>query len=42
MIVPLRTFHRRIAGHNDVSLIHVSAKDGVFTEEIELELRRLL
>ncbi|WP_305909124.1 ABC transporter permease [Methylomarinum sp. Ch1-1] len=42
VIVPLRTFQRRIAGNNDVSLIQVSARDGVSTEEVEQDLRRVL
>lgn len=42
VIVPLRTFQRRIAGNNDVSLIQVSAGDGVSTDEIKLAMQRML
>ena len=42
VIVPLRTFQRRIAGNNDVSLIQVSARNGVSTDDIKQELRQLL
>lgn len=42
VIVPLRTFQRRIAGNNDVSLIQVSAGDGVSTDEIKQAMQRML
>ncbi|PPK66916.1 putative ABC transport system permease protein [Methylobacter tundripaludum] len=42
VIVPLRTFQRRIAGNDDVSLIQVSAKDDISTDAVKQELQRLL
>lgn len=43
VILPLRTFHRRIAGNSDVSTMYVSVREGVSTErakeEIELVMR---
>jgi len=42
VIVPLRTFQRRIAGNDNVSLIQVSAKDGISTDAVKQELQRLL
>jgi len=42
IIVPLRTFQRRIAGNEDVSIIQVSVKDGVSTDMIKTELGRLM
>ena len=42
VVVPLRTFQRRIAGNQDVNLIKVSVKDGVNTEDIKHELERIM
>ncbi len=42
IIVPLRTFQRRIAGNEDVSMIQVSVKDGYSTERVKQEIGRLL
>jgi putative ABC transport system permease protein len=42
IVVPLRTFQRRIAGNEDVSIIQVSAKDGASTERVKRDIRRLL
>ena len=42
VVVPLRTFQRRIAGNEDVSIIQISAKDGVSTERVKQEIGRLL
>ncbi|MCL7423095.1 MAG: ABC transporter permease [Methylobacter sp.] len=42
VIVPLRTFQRRIAGNNDVRLIQVSARDGASTDAVKLDMRRVL
>ena len=42
IVVPLRTFQRRVAGNEDVSIIQVSAKDGVSTERVKQEIGRLL
>jgi len=42
VIVPLRTFQRRISGNDDVSLIRLSVKDGVSTEKVKTEIGRLM
>jgi len=42
VVVPLRTFQRRIAGNEDVSMIQVSARDGVSTEKVKEEIVRLM
>lgn len=42
IIVPLRTFQRRISGKQDVNLIKVSVKDGVNTEQIKLDIERVM
>ena len=42
VVVPLRTFQRRIAGNEEVSIIQVSVQDGVSTERIKQEIGRLL
>jgi putative ABC transport system permease protein len=42
IVVPLRTFQRRIAGSEDVSIIQVSAKDGASTERVKRDIGRLM
>jgi putative ABC transport system permease protein len=42
VIIPLRTFQRRIAGNQDVSLIQVSVRDGVSTSRIQHDIERLM
>jgi len=42
IVIPLRTFQRRIAGNQDVSLIQVSAKDGVSTDWVKQQLDVLM
>lgn len=42
VLIPLRTFQRRIAGNTDVSRIYVSAMNGVSTEEVEKNIERLM
>ena len=42
IVVPLRTFQRRVAGNEDVSIIQVSAKDGASTERVKRDIGRLM
>jgi putative ABC transport system permease protein len=42
VLVPLRTFQRRIAGNQDVGLIQVSARDGKSTERAKKEIESLM
>lgn len=42
ILMPLRTFQRRIAGNDDVSLIQVSVKDGVSTDKVKVDIGRLM
>ena len=42
VVVPLRTFQRRIAGNTDVSMIQVSVRDGAATAEAEKAITRVL
>jgi len=42
VVVPLRTFQRRISGKDDVSLIQLSVRDGASTERVKQEIGRLL
>jgi putative ABC transport system permease protein len=42
VLVPLRTFWRRVAGNQDVTLIQVSARDGADTDRVQRDLERLL
>ncbi|MDA8413927.1 MAG: ABC transporter permease [Desulfobacteraceae bacterium] len=42
VIIPLRTFQRRIAGNQDVNIIQVSVRDGVSTTRIQQDIERLL
>ncbi len=42
VVVPLRTFQRRISGNEDVSLIQVSIKDGIPTEKAQRDIEILM
>ncbi|RJR21328.1 MAG: FtsX-like permease family protein [Desulfobacteraceae bacterium] len=42
VIMPLRAFQRRIAGNLDVNIIQVSARDGVSTEKVADDIRRIM
>jgi putative ABC transport system permease protein len=42
VLVPLRTFQRRIAGNQDVRLIQVSVQDADATEKVQRDIERLL
>ena len=38
VVIPLRTFQRRIAGNQDVAMIQVSVQDGASTEKAQQEI----
>lgn len=42
IVMPLRAFHRRIAGNQDVSMIQVSVRDGVSTTHVQQDIERLM
>jgi len=42
IVVPLRTYQRRIAGNQDVNMIKVSVKDGADTERVKQDIERLM
>ncbi len=42
VIIPLRTFQRRIAGNQDVAMIQVSIQDGASTGKAQQEITRLM
>jgi putative ABC transport system permease protein len=42
VLMPLRAFHRSIAGNTDINTIYLSARDGVDTARLQAELERLL
>ena len=42
VLMPLRTYHRRIAGDTDINRINVSAHDGVETAKVQADIERLL
>jgi len=42
VLIPLRTFQRRIAGNNDVRTIYISAQDGISTTEVKESIERLM
>ncbi|MDX9787837.1 MAG: ABC transporter permease [Desulfobacterales bacterium] len=42
VLVPIRIFHRRISGNTEVSVIYVSARDGVSTEKVKGDIERLM
>jgi len=42
VLIPLRTFQRRIAGNTDVDRIYVSARDGVSTKKVQRDIEALM
>ena len=42
VLLPLRTFQRRISGNQDVSMIQISIQDGVSTEKAQRDIRLLM
>ena len=42
VIIPIRTFHRRIAGNTDVAMFIVSVRDGVDTERAKTEVEAVM
>ncbi|MFA5192638.1 MAG: ABC transporter permease [Verrucomicrobiia bacterium] len=42
VVIPVRTFQRRVAGSDDVSMIQVSVKDGIPTERVKQQITRLM
>lgn len=42
VLMPIRTYHRRLAGNIDINRILVSAMDGVETSKVQADLERLL
>jgi len=42
VLIPLRTFQRRIAGNQDIRLLQISVKDGESTQKAEQDITRLL
>jgi putative ABC transport system permease protein len=42
VIVPLRTFQRRIAGNSDISTVWVSAEEGTDTAKVQADIEQLL
>jgi putative ABC transport system permease protein len=42
VLIPLRTFWRRVAGNQDVQLIYVSARDGFSTSKVQRDIELLM
>jgi putative ABC transport system permease protein len=42
VILPIRVFHRRLAGNTDIRRVMVSAKDDVETAKVQADIERLL
>ena len=42
VLVPLRTLWRRIAGNQEISHIHISAREGVTTEKVQRDIELLM
>jgi len=42
VVVPLRTFQRRIAGNEDVGVLQVSVREGAATERVQEDIERLM
>ena len=41
VVIPLRTFQRRVAGNTDIGVILVSARDGVATSKVKADMQAL-
>ncbi|MEG6507844.1 ABC transporter permease [Methyloligella sp. 2.7D] len=42
VLMPLRTYQRRISGNSDIDSINVSARDGVDTAKVQADIERLM
>jgi putative ABC transport system permease protein len=42
VLLPLRAYHRRLAGNTDIGSINISARDGVDTAKVQADIERLL
>jgi putative ABC transport system permease protein len=42
VLMPLRVFHRRLAGNSDIGTVYISAEDGVDTGKVQIDIERLL
>jgi putative ABC transport system permease protein len=42
LVIPLRTFQRRLAGNTEVAVIYVAAQDGVSTTKVQSDIERLM
>ncbi|MFX0543539.1 ABC transporter permease [Roseovarius sp. S4756] len=42
LLMPIRAFHRRVAGNRDVSMIFAAVKDGISTEKAQADIERLM
>jgi len=42
VLMPLRTFQRRISGNSDVATIMVAARDGISTTKVQADIERLM
>ena len=42
VLMPLRTYHRRLAGNTDITRIMVSAKDDVDTGKVQADIERMM
>jgi putative ABC transport system permease protein len=42
VVIPMRTFQRRIAGNQDVGIIQVSVQQGASTDKTQQDIRRLM
>jgi len=42
ILIPLRTFQRRIAGNQDIGLIQISVRDGASTDKVKQDIEQLM
>jgi putative ABC transport system permease protein len=42
IVIPLRTFQRRVSGNRDISSMFIAGKDGVSTTKVQRDVERLL
>jgi putative ABC transport system permease protein len=42
VLIPLRTFQRRVAGNQDIDAIYIAVKEGVGTDKVQRDIERLM
>ncbi|SEQ45878.1 ABC transporter permease [Thalassovita taeanensis] len=42
ILIPIRTFHRRVAGNQDVSMIYAAIREGISTDKAKVDIELLM